>query len=177
MPDEQDFVSSGSYDWKPAGIEKKLEQVDQSSDATLVEEMTEGELWFELEKDLHRNDEDDEARVEEAAAVKEIVEEESMVPKTAAENKLPSSSEVHQFYPPGRIMHMVMLQPLDSNSGKDAIGDNDVGIYETPRDLYGKIRLSRTMIKDHYMPMYKRMMELLIDKLGKDDNGCKTIPI
>nr|XP_010911757.2 uncharacterized protein LOC105037840 [Elaeis guineensis] len=171
--DEAEFVSSGSYDGKPAGIDK-LEHVDQSSSATLVEEMTEGELWSELEKDLHRNDE---AREEEAAAVKEIVEEESMVLKTAAEHKLPSSAEMHQFYPPGRIMHMVMLQALASNSGKDAISDTDVGIYETPRDLYGKIRLSRTMIHDHYMPMYKRMMELLIDKLGKDDNGCETISI
>ncbi|KAG1326262.1 putative lipoprotein lipase [Cocos nucifera] len=174
--DGAEFVSSGSYDGKPAGIEK-LEQVDQSSGATLVEEMTEGELWSELVKELHRNDEDDEAQEEEAAAVKEIVEEESMVLKTAAENKLPSSPEMHHFYPPGRIMHMVMLQPLDSNSGKDAISDKDVGIYQTPRDLYGKIRLSRTMINDHYMPMYKRMMELLIDKLGKDDDGCETISI
>ncbi|XP_008807374.2 uncharacterized protein LOC103719764 [Phoenix dactylifera] len=174
--DEPEFISSGSYNGKPAGIEK-LRQLDQSSGATLVEEMTEGELWSALEKDLHGNDEDDKAREEEAAAVKEIEEEESMVLKKAAENKLPSPSEKHQFYPPGRIMHMVMLQALDSNLGKDAIGDKDVGIYETPRYLYGKIRLSRTMINDHYMPMYKQMMELLIDKLGKDDNGCETILI
>jgi hypothetical protein len=36
--------------------------------------------------------------------------------------------------------------------------------------MYGKIRLVRTMIKDHYMPRYIETMEMLIDKLAEDED-------
>ncbi|XAR48676.1 hypothetical protein NMG60_11031569 [Bertholletia excelsa] len=135
---------------------------------------TEGELWYELEKELGRHD-DDEADLrakEEAEAATKITEEEKVL-ADAVESKKPISSwdilESHQFYPPGTIMHMVSL-PLSTT---DTI-DNDsveerVGVYQTPRDLYSKLRLSRTMINDHYMPMYKKMMERLIRELENDE--------
>ncbi|KAG6487659.1 uncharacterized protein LOC122009954 [Zingiber officinale] len=93
-------------------------------------------------------------------------------------NAIPTSSndqEVHQLFPPGRIIHMVTVPALDySESFEDAFNNRSIGIYETPRDMYGKIRLSQTMITDHYMPRYKRMMELLIDKLRRENNISTT---
>ncbi|KAM3347135.1 hypothetical protein ACQJBY_021234 [Aegilops geniculata] len=70
-----------------------------------------------------------------------------------------------QLYPPGRIMHMVAL-PISEEQGSQNEG---VALYETPRDMYNKIRLDRSMIRDHYMPRYIETMEMLIDKLAEDD--------
>lgn len=139
---------------------------------------TEGDLWYELEKELQRHEAHPdvvEAKEEEAAAAAEIIEEENVVADDSVRCSL-DELECHRFYPPGRIMHMV---PLSSSSDPDADRDLDggassssscrVGIFETPRQLYSKIRLSKTMINDHYMPMYKKMMELLIKNLDNDD--------
>jgi hypothetical protein len=140
------------------------------------EEITDGELWFEFE-DLNRQSEvEAQTRQEEAEAAKEIMEEESAVLKDVEDRQSFSSDilETQQFYPPGRIMHMVAM-PLTDAAPDDPVATDEcsVGIYETPRDLYSKIRLSNTMINDHYMPMYKKMMEILIEKFAKDeDNPC-----
>ncbi|GFZ11436.1 lipase class 3 family protein [Actinidia rufa] len=150
-------------------------------DSSAIEDMTEGELWYELEKELRRDD-DIEANVrvqEEEAAAKEITEEEQVL-ANAVEIKEPISSsdvsESHRFYPPGRIMHIVSMPLSDTNgSGNDDPVEDHIGIYKTPRDLYSKLRLSRTMINDHYMPMYKRMMERLISELENDEASNMTI--
>ncbi|KAA3455675.1 Sn1-specific diacylglycerol lipase alpha [Gossypium australe] len=170
--------------------DEPLITMDRVITTSTVDEITGGELWYELEKELKRraSEVDLQARAEEAAVAKEITEEETVIADTSSESKKRVSSsdalENHQFYPPGRIMHIVSIPSLDP-SGKlddddgDGDGDGDgegdgsnderVGIYETPRELYSKIRLSRTMINDHYMPMYKKMMELLISELQKDE--------
>ncbi|KAL1152014.1 hypothetical protein E1A91_A09G069800v1 [Gossypium mustelinum] len=164
--------------------DEPLITMDRVITTSTVDEITGGELWYELEKELKRraSEVDLQARAEEAAVAKEITEEETVIADTSSESKTTVSSsdalENHQFYPPGRIMHIVSIPSLDP-SGKlddddgdgDGDGSNDerVGIYETPRELYSKIRLSRTMINDHYMPMYKKMMELLISEVQKDE--------
>ncbi|XP_017608155.1 uncharacterized protein LOC108454260 [Gossypium arboreum] len=164
--------------------DEPLITMDRVITTSTVDEITGGELWYELEKELKRraSEVDLQARAEEAAVAKEITEEETVIADTSSESKKRVSSsdalENHQFYPPGRIMHIVSIPSLDP-SGKlddddgdgDGDGSNDerVGIYETPRELYSKIRLSRTMINDHYMPMYKKMMELLISGVQKDE--------
>ncbi|KAL5713185.1 hypothetical protein ACHQM5_015287 [Ranunculus cassubicifolius] len=157
------------------------------------EEMTEGELWYELQRELHRQDDSEEADVaaweEEAAAAKEITEEENVL-VDSVEQKEPEaivepSESTQRFYPPGRIMHIVCvpLPPSEEESSCEESNNNEnsntqvegsVGIYETPRDLYSKLRLSRTMINDHYMPMYKKMMEMLILELEKEDDICSS---
>lgn len=148
------------------------------------EDMAESELWLELEKEL--NGDNFEANVtakeeeEEAAAEKEITEEEKAFAHNALESKKPISSsdvsESHRFFPPGKIMHMVSMPISDtSDSGNDSSAEESVGIYKTPRELYSKLRLSRTMINDHYMPMYKRTMERLIRELEMDEAcSCTT---
>ena len=104
------------------------------------------------------------------------MEEESAVLKNVEDRQSFSSDslERQQFYPPGRIMHMVAMPPADSCPDDPVAADEcSVGIYETPRDLYSKIRLSNTMINDHYMPMYMKTMEILIEKFANnDENFC-----
>lgn len=145
-----------------------------------AENITEGELWYELEKELQRQEKepDIQAQEEEAAAAKEITEEENEIADASESQKSgassPDSLETHRFYPPGRIMHMVSLPTSDdADIDNDGSREERAGIYETPRELYSKIRLSRTMINDHYMPMYKRMMELLIRELENDEAYCE----
>uniref|UniRef100_A0ACD6A0D3 Uncharacterized protein n=1 Tax=Avena sativa TaxID=4498 RepID=A0ACD6A0D3_AVESA len=72
-----------------------------------------------------------------------------------------------QLYPPGRIMHMVALPASEEQGGQNA----GVALYETPRGTYGKIRLARSMIKDHYMPRYVETMEMLIHRLAEDEDA------
>nr|CAB3492177.1 unnamed protein product [Digitaria exilis] len=84
-------------------------------------------------------------------------------------------SHRHQLYPPGRIMHMVVLpQPEERRTGIQRDQGDVVAIYQTPRSMYGKIRLARSMIRDHYMPRYIETMEMLIEKLAEDDRDDTT---
>ncbi|XP_077213149.1 lipase class 3 family protein [Tasmannia lanceolata] len=176
---EVDFSCSHGSGHDEAEEEEQLIPVDHVISTSTCEEMTEGELWFELEKELHRQGEPDiQALEEEEAAAKEITEEEHEVLADSIENNSPTltdSIETQRFYPPGRIMHIVSVPPSESSSGEDGTAEESVGIYETTRDLYSKLRLSRTMIKDHYMPMYKKMMELLISQLEKDVDICTNM--
>ncbi|XP_026421304.1 uncharacterized protein LOC113317403, partial [Papaver somniferum] len=180
--------------------EEELIPVDHVS-TSAAEDMTAGELWYELEKELQRQGGDDEANVqevreEEEAAAKEITEEENTLlvdvgvveNKTSGASSFDASSEVQPFYPPGSIMHIVTVpvETRNSTSSSSSSSDDDdddnnpitanieerVGIYETPRELYSKLRLSRTMINDHFMPMYRKMMEQLISELEKDEDCC-----
>ncbi|EFJ33287.1 hypothetical protein SELMODRAFT_167667 [Selaginella moellendorffii] len=133
-------------------------------------------LWQELEEELQRQKEEDRlGREEEERAAKEITKEEEDVMASATEMGrdivLPSEEqgcgrERNRFYPPGRVIHMV--SPLPEDSGSDG-GEQEfkarVGLFETNRRLYGKVRLSRTMVNDHYMPIYRKTMEQLILEL------------
>lgn len=152
--------------------------IPANQDITTVDDITEGQLWYELEKELQKQDDtiDIHAQEEEAAAAKEITEEENqLVDAAECSNSITTSDNLdnHRFYPPGRIMHIVSMpssDSSDSNSDDQPIEEH-VRLYETPRELYSKLRLSKTMINDHYMPMYKKMMELLIRELEKDSSS------
>lgn len=156
--------------------EEDLITSDSIIDHSGEEDMSEDDLWHRLEQELKRkSEEDQEEREEEAAVAKEIIEDEENVVATANEiagnvstdvdRSLSDTNDSVRFYPPGRIMHIVSLSPSDSiTNGVDG-QKIKVGIYLTRRSLYGKLRLSRTMINDHYMPIYKRMMEQLINEL------------
>lgn len=148
--------------------------------STDVEDITDGELWYELEKELQRQGKNVDVITREAdvaTVAKEIEEEEeSMLTDVEGSSEKPLSSldasENIRFYPPGKTMHIVLVPSPDSDNlvhdENDEIVQERVGIYETPRELYSKLRLSRTMINDHYMPMYKKMIELLINELERD---------
>jgi len=171
--------------------EEPLISIDQviAETSSIEEDVTEGELWDELDRELTRqeNERDSEAMEEEAAAAKEITEEETVITgggdSSTGQNQSPVSAssmdliENQRFYPPGKIMHIVSVTETESETERDevvVVGTTTVErvrIYETPRELYRKIRLSRTMINDHYMPMYKKMMELLITELECDSHS------
>ncbi|KAL4310964.1 hypothetical protein GQ457_01G002520 [Hibiscus cannabinus] len=160
--------------------DEPLIAMDRVDTSTTEEIEGGGELWYELEKELKRRESevDLHACAEESASAKEITEEEDVLAAEACSgSRSPISSsdasENRRFYPPGRIMHIVATPStdatdLDDDRNGDGSNNGAVRIFETPRELYSKIRLSRTMINDHYMPMYKKMMELLITELEKD---------
>lgn len=143
---------------------------DREVTTATTEDITDGELWYELEKELQRQEDepDVQAQEEEAAAVIEITEEENML-ADAVESKTPNSSDVSEslhFYPPGRIMHIISMPPSNDNDSVDndtgaGPAEEHVAIYETPRNLYSKLRLSRTMIKDHFMPVFEKNEQVL----------------
>ncbi|CAH9098835.1 unnamed protein product [Cuscuta epithymum] len=144
--------------------------------------MTEVQMWQQLEQELYDEDggETDtvkEIREEEAAAIAEVGQS-----STESCSSAPNTKEAHRFFPPGRIMHIVTLPSEDdqgNDDGRSDVSDDDenvsddhssnggvgVGIFLTPRTLYSKIRLSQTMISDHFMPMYRRQIEKLIREL------------
>ncbi|CAA3022120.1 lipase calmodulin-binding heat-shock [Olea europaea subsp. europaea] len=155
--------------------EEDLIKGDELAAASTLEEITtEGELWYELEKELQRQEDvaDIQIQDEEEAAIKEITEEEKVLTSTVESQRPIFSSDVsdnHRFYPPGSIMHIVSVHyPEASETGPDVPAEEQVCLYQTPRELYSKLRFSKTMINDHYMPMYKKMMELLIEQLEND---------
>lgn len=140
------------------------------------ERMTEAELWQQLEHELY-----DQVDREEDDIVKEIREEEAAASAEVSDGETESSSpkEVHRFFPPGRIMHIVPLVANEMDN-EESNGDPSssledsqpsemkVGIFLTPRSLYSKLRLSQTMISDHFMPVYRRHIEKLIVELEED---------
>ncbi|KAD4178517.1 hypothetical protein R6Q59_022114 [Mikania micrantha] len=158
--------------------EELLIPVDHVSSKS--EHITEGELLYELEKELQRQEDEAhiQAQKEEEAAAQEIIEEEKVIADSVDHEQPISSSDFSEnqhLYPPGSIMHIVATisnNPVNIHNDHDGVIEEHehehVGIYETSRDLYGKLRLSRTMINDHYMPMYKKMMEKLLVELEKD---------
>lgn len=138
--------------------------------------MTDVELWQQLENELYRRSEDDEIveDMTESAITEEV--------GGTAEDVLSETNdkEVHRFYPPGKIMHILTSTIEETVSAEessvphedDTTGDSDtrIGIFLTPRSLYGKLRLSKMMINDHYMPIYRRNIEQLIAELEKDSS-------
>ncbi|THG22502.1 hypothetical protein TEA_011159 [Camellia sinensis var. sinensis] len=145
---------------------------------THEDRMTEVELWQQIENELYNRMEGEEADV-----AKEIMEEEAAAIAEVAESQpqcsLPEIKEVHRFFPPGRIMHIITLLSDNVSSVDDISSSSDrdddqpaetkAGIFHTPRSLYSKLRLSQTMISDHFMPVYRRQIEKLITELEKEE--------
>lgn len=135
--------------------------------------MTDVELWQQLESELYRKREGEEDDIVEEMAESTIAEEVGGV----AEDVLSETKEVHRFYPPGKIMHILFSSSEEAVRGEepeDDVTDGEaqsiLGIFLTPRSLYGKLRLSKMMINDHYMPIYRRNIEQLIAELEKDSS-------
>ncbi|XP_008664146.1 uncharacterized protein [Zea mays] len=140
--------------------------------------MTDVELWQQLESELYRKREGEEDDIAKEMAESTIAEEVGGV----AGDVLSETKEVHRFYPPGKIMHILFSSSEEAVRGEEPNDDvtdgeaqSSLGIFLTPRSLYDKLRLSKMMINDHYMPIYRRNIEQLIAKLEKDSSdqiGC-----
>ncbi|XP_048536288.1 uncharacterized protein LOC125514953 [Triticum urartu] len=144
--------------------------------------ITEVELWQQLENELYRKREGENDIVEEMTESNIAEEVGGRAQDVLSE---PNEKEVHRFYPPGKIMHVITSTreaAIDDDETSehedeepdlhqvDAAGESEtsIGIFLTPRSLYGKLRLSKMMINDHYMPMYRRNIEQLVAELEKD---------
>lgn len=153
--------------------------------------MTEVELWHQLEHELYDRGEGEEADVE-----NEIREEEEAAMQEVGASKQeglsPVVKEAHRFFPPGKIMHIINLLEKEDDDEEEEEEDDDeqrssgasssslsegvdrrsselkVGIFLTPRASYSKLRLSHSMISDHFMPVYRRQIEKLIRELEKE---------
>ncbi|XP_062221790.1 uncharacterized protein LOC133921080 [Phragmites australis] len=137
--------------------------------------MTDVELWQQLENELYRKREGENDDI-----VEEMTESTIAEVGGAAEAVLSETKEVHRFYPPGKIMHILTSsreETVDEEESDDHQDDTNgephcsMGIFLTPRSLYGKLRLSKMMINDHYMPIYRRNIEQLIVVLQKDSSA------
>lgn len=159
------------------GAATDLDECEDPEDIeTRQERMTEAELWQQLEHDLYNEDGSSELPEEEADVAKEIKEEEEAVIAEAGVAQ-PERKESLRFLPPGKIMHIVTVrsEAVEANEEEDALDraetvettveEGRVGIFLTPRSLYSKVRLSQRMISDHFMPVYRRQLERLIQEL------------
>ncbi|WOL13818.1 hypothetical protein Cni_G22598 [Canna indica] len=160
------------------------------------ETMTEYELWQQLENELYKPRTKEEAEMENEITEEENAANADATVAAAEQGEMEGTSagihtetkEVGRFYPPGKLMHIVTSLPEETRDQEDgSASDNDTespqseyktGIFLTPRSLYGKLRLSQSMINDHYMPIYRRNIEQLISILEKDtfeDDSDETI--
>ncbi|KAL8171623.1 hypothetical protein V2J09_023427 [Rumex salicifolius] len=142
--------------------------------------LTEVEMWHQLEHELYDDEEADadveEIRKEEAEAVAEVAGDAHTDDVSTSEHEV---KEVHRFFPAGRIMHVITLHESDdeledihgnteTTPDEAAVSDTEVGIFLTPRTLYSRLRLSKRMISDHFMPVYRRQIEKVIADLEKE---------
>jgi hypothetical protein len=143
------------------------------------DQMSEVELWQQLEHELYDRPEGEETdvakeiREEEEAATTEVV-------GQTRNRSAPEINEVHRFFPPGKIMHIVTLHSdsteIESDGSRTSSTSSDdsepietkIGIFLTSRSLYSKLRLSQTMISDHFMPIYRKQIERLIKELEEE---------
>lgn len=184
-------ISSGEWN---SEIEEQCSCSDRRVDDLdrLEDRMTEVELWQQLEQELYDRTRMEGEEDEDVDVVKEMREEEAAAIAEAGEmssSPAPQTKESHRFFPPGRIMHIVTL-PFESDSSEEdeeEEGDNNstgvseteerysgeanVAIFLTHRSLYSKIRLSQSMINDHFMPIYRRQIEKLIKGMEKQEGS------
>ncbi|KAK7389674.1 hypothetical protein VNO78_24916 [Psophocarpus tetragonolobus] len=140
------------------------------------DQMSEVELWHQLEHELY-----DGAEGEETDVAKEIREEEAAIAEEVGQTQssVPEMKEMHRFFPPGKIMHIVTLHSdttehendgsrTSASSDSSELNETMIGIFLTSRSLYSKLRLSQRMISDHFMPVYRRQIERLIKELEEE---------
>ncbi|XP_054784470.1 uncharacterized protein LOC129291233 isoform X2 [Prosopis cineraria] len=161
-------------------ISKMNSDAEGDVDINDGDQMNDAELWQQLKHELRDRTEGEEAAVENEIREEEV---EAMEEETNSETLSSASKvkEVHRFFPPGRIMHIVTLSssptkceneagPISSSSDKSQPDETKIGIFLTSRSLYSKVRLSQTMISDHFMPVYIRQIERLIKELEMEED-------
>lgn len=181
------MVESSDNFMDEVGVSDSMATMDDVAyDVRHEDHAMEIELWQQLELKLYEQADSGEAvvakeiREEEAAAIAEVSD-------SQTQSSIPDTKEVHRFFPPGKIMHIVTLASDEAGGESDSSISNDrdhsqleeeakVGIFLTPRLLYSKLRLSHTMINDHFMPAYRRQIEKLIkeieNEVTSDTHNC-----
>lgn len=160
----QDMINQTDVDFK-------AEKTDSEAAAAELVSISLGELNLQESDNEDTDREESESPLEEPDERQAIELLESLNDKQEEPSSSSPSQEPRQLYPPGRIMHMVGLPApaAEPNTSEQGSQEEVVALYETPRHLYSKIRLARSMVGEHYMPKYIKTMELLIDKLAEED--------
>jgi len=168
--DEDDGKSSpeGSDDDDVDGEEKKKRSATHNIADDELEKYLK-ELQAEAQDDYPDNNsaKGKEAATTEAQKNDVVVGIEERAGSTVATSDKPVK---HHLYPPGRILHIVPAH-YSENSESNHNDDGDekhVVLYETGRELYGKLRLSRGMLFHHMTDKYLKMLQQLIDQLEKE---------
>ena len=146
-------------------------------------ELTEEYLLQHLEHELDRQRETSiTEREEEEEVAKKLTqeEEEEVAAKTAkvgsdciVTDSRTQGRELNRFFPPGRIIHLLSIETdvniIEGTNTSVCEGRSvRAGLFITDRALYGNVHLSRTMINDHYMPNYRRMMESVVKDIEQN---------
>ncbi|URE49038.1 Lipase 3 N-terminal region [Musa troglodytarum] len=157
MVNEPQFDSSKDSDNEETEEEELIQQ-DQVGGASAVDQLTDADLWFQLEKEINEqsNSTVGDGQEEVVAAVKKIMDEENAVLQADKQQISAVAFETHQFYPPGRIMHMVVLQTTESDPTENVIMDEkNVGIYESPRYLYKSMASQYPVLNNRPIDQWK----------------------
>ncbi|XP_022631894.1 uncharacterized protein LOC106778377 [Vigna radiata var. radiata] len=157
--DEEDGSKSTSEGSDNDGLDEEEEQKISATDNTATDELN------EYLKELQVEEEDDNPNInggkeKEAEMKYEGVRIEERAGSTEATSEKPAK---HHLYPSGRILHLV---PVPSSENSD--DEKRVVLYETPREMYGKLRLSIRMILDHSTKRYLKVLQQLINQLEKE---------
>nr|KYP44857.1 Sn1-specific diacylglycerol lipase alpha [Cajanus cajan] len=115
------------------------------------------------------------AKEKETSTTKDTVEEINMVvhyEESVGTVTTPKTLDRH-LYPPGRIMHIVPAPLIENSDTNDNdLDEKHVYLYETSKELYEKLILSRRMILDHTMKKYLKVLQQLINQLEKEKIQC-----
>ncbi|XP_014521819.1 uncharacterized protein LOC106778372 [Vigna radiata var. radiata] len=131
------------------------------------------EYYKELKLDTQDdNQEINGGKEKEAAREKEMKNDEVVHSEETADSPVATSDKPvkHHLYPPGRILHIVPVL-CSENSKPIHYDDADakrVVLYETGRELYGKLRISRGMLFDHMTSKYLKVFQQLINQFEKE---------
>ncbi|XP_020217457.1 uncharacterized protein LOC109800933 isoform X1 [Cajanus cajan] len=159
-------------------LDDEEEQIISAAQKITTPTISDDELLNQF-KDIELETQDDipsvHAKEKEEAMTKDITEEErfndQVVHIEESVGVVPTSSDnsgTHPLYPPGRIMHIIPASLFANSNSNHHDLEKHVYLYETPRQLYGKLRLSRGMILDHMTSKYLKVLEQLINQLEKE---------
>nr|KYP66459.1 Sn1-specific diacylglycerol lipase alpha [Cajanus cajan] len=152
-------------------LDDEEEQIISAAQKITTPTISDDELLNQF-KDLELETQDDipsvHAKEKEEAMTKDNdqfvhIEESVGVVPTSSDN-----SGTHPLYPPGRIMHIIPASSLANSNSNHHDLEKHVYLYETSRQLYGKLRLSRGMILDHMTSKYLKVLQQLINQLEKE---------
>ncbi|KOM45483.1 hypothetical protein LR48_Vigan06g078900 [Vigna angularis] len=168
--DEDDGSKSTSEESDNDGVDEEEEQISSATHNTANDEMNQylKELQLEEQND---NPKINGGKEKEAARKKGITEAEMKYEGVRIEERAGSTEATsekpakHHLYPSGRILHLV---PVPSSENSDDADEKRVVLYETPREMYGKLRLSIRMTVDHKTKRYLKVLQQLINQLEKE---------
>jgi len=168
--DEDDGSKSTSEGSDNDGEDEEEEQIISSTPNTANDELNQylKELQLEAQDD---NPNTNGAKEKEEATKKGITEAEMNDEVAPGSTEATSEKPVkHYLYPSGRILHIVPVissENSESNHNDDA-DEKRVVLYETPRKMYGKLRLSISMLHHHKTGNYLKVLQRLINQLEKE---------